>query len=172
MKYAAAALICALLTGCEALAAPTPAAPTPSAPLRVVEVLDGDTLRVETSTGDRVRVRVLGIDAPEEAKDDVPAECGASEARDALAALVDDQRVGLTTDARSDTEDRYGRRLAYVDVDGLDVGAALVEAGWAAAWYPSSAVEPERYRHYRKAQERAQRSRVGLWGYCDAVGRP
>ena len=171
MKYAAAALICALLTGCEALAPPTPAASTPDAPLRVVEVLDGDTLRVETSTGDRVRVRVLGIDAPEEAKDDVPAECGASEARDALAALVDDQRVGLTTDARSDTEDRYGRRLAYVDVDGLDVGNALIEAGMAAAWHPRTAPAPERWNTYLAAQLLAQDAGKGLWATCPAIGR-
>ena len=165
MKRAAAVLMLALLVGCQPQGEPSRGLAV------VVDVIDGDTLTVDTAAGERVRVRVLGIDAPEAAKDGKPAECGASEAREALAALVDDRQVGLTADSRSDVEDRYGRRLAYVDVDGLDVGAALIQAGWAAAWHPRSAVEPERGPSYQKAQKRAQAAGSGLWSTCPTVGR-
>jgi micrococcal nuclease len=37
----------------------------------------------------------------------------------------------------SDDADRYGRLLRYVDVQGRDVGLALIKEGWAVARYDS-----------------------------------
>ena len=47
-----------LLAGCQ------PALQESAIRVRVVAVVDGDTLDAQTQEGDRVRVRLLGIDAP------------------------------------------------------------------------------------------------------------
>src|SRR5258708_1227623 len=43
----------------------------------VERVVDGDTLIVRSESGDRLRVRVIGIDTPEDVKPDTPVECWA-----------------------------------------------------------------------------------------------
>ncbi len=166
-RFAAAALLLAALAGCQH---PT-TQPEAGQRLDVVSVADGDTLTARTAAGDKVRVRILGIDAPEVAKDGQPAQCGADDARAALLALVDGQTVELIPDPVSDAQDRYGRLLGYVTAQGVDVGAALIDAGMAAAWYPRSAAEPSRSRSYRAAQVRAESAGAGLWNQCPTIGR-
>ncbi len=137
----------------------------------VVAVVDGDTLDAQTQEGERVRVRLLGIDAPETAKKGVAGECGAEEARAALVALVQGRDVDLVEDSRSDAVDRYGRRLGYVEVGGRDVGAELIRSGLVEAWWPRSAVTPGRGLAYQAAQAAAEAGRVGSWGRCGSIGR-
>jgi len=93
---------------------------------RVAAVVDGDTL--DLANGEQVRL--IGIDAPERGA------CGYAEATQALEALVLDKAVGLASGAVDD-RDRYGRLLRYVDVDGVDAGFALVQAGLAISRYDS-----------------------------------
>jgi micrococcal nuclease len=154
-----------LLAGCQ------PALQESAIRVRVVAVVDGDTLDVKTQEGERLRVRVLGIDAPETAKRDAAGECGAAEARAALAALVQDLDVDLVQDLRSDQVDRYGRRLGYVEVEGRDVGAELIRSGLVEAWWPRSAATPTRGPAYRSAQDAAQSSGAGSWAACPSLGR-
>ena len=165
---AAVALVAMMLAGCQLV----DAQPEPPRTLAVVAIVDGDTITATTPEGERVRVRLLGIDAPEVAKDGQPAECGAEDARTALASLIEGRDVALSADPASDREDRYGRVLGYLAAGEVeDVGTALIEAGMAAAWWPRNAAEPTRGASYSTAQARAQRHRVGLWGRCASVGR-
>lgn len=92
-------------------------------------VVDGDTLDVARN-GNYERVRVIGIDTPESGV------CGYSEAGNTLRAMVLDRDVMLSPGAVDD-RDKYGRILRYVDVDGADVGLALLEQGLAIARYDS-----------------------------------
>jgi endonuclease YncB( thermonuclease family) len=75
-------------------------------------------------------VRIIGIDTPERGV------CGFQDAADALAAMVAGKPVTVTGGARDDV-DKYGRILRYIDVDGVDVGLALIEQGLAIARYDS-----------------------------------
>ena len=59
-----------------------------------------------------IKVRVLGIDAPEMEKDGRPAEFFAHQAKAALAELTLDRTVDLSYDRLR--YDRYGRLLAYL----------------------------------------------------------
>lgn len=89
-------------------------------------VTDGDTIRC----GDE-RVRLLGIDTPELFSPRCPREKQqARAAKDRLAELL---RAGTMTLDR-DGADRFGRTLATVRVDGVDVGAVLVREGHAREW--------------------------------------
>lgn len=137
----------------------------------VIRVADGDTLTVRIEGRDE-RVRVLGIDAPEIAKDGQPAGCGAGAARAELRRLVGSGPVAIAGDPVSDERDRYDRLLAYVTTeDDSDVGLALIEGGFAAAWYPSSEPRPNRYLRYKAAEIKARLHGVGLWSTCPTVGR-
>lgn len=129
---------------------------------KVVRVVDGDTIVVDTPDG-RERVRYIGIDTPESVKPDTPVQCWAKRA----AALNGELVTGRTVVLRFDRErrDRYGRLLAYpYREDGLDVGAELVRRGAARTLEiaPNTA-------HAGKlsALEAEARSRpAGLWRDC------
>lgn len=152
-------------------AAGTSPSPAPGTTLQVVFVADGDTLTGIDAEGNRTRVRLLGIDAPEVARDGGESECGAVRSADALHGRVHGRTVTLTADPVADAEDRFGRVLAYVTLDGRDVALDQVEAGLAEAWYPSSEPQPMRYPDYRRAEQAARAAGTGLWADCARVGR-
>jgi micrococcal nuclease len=127
--------------------APTPEARTLEG--RVTHVTDGDTIWVRPAQGGAaVEVRLHGIDAPE-----ICQPFGV-QAREALAARLLRRRVVL--DVRA--QDTYERTLARVDLQGQDVGAWLVSAGW--AWSSG-------FRHragpYAQEESAARAERRGLW---------
>ncbi len=160
-----------VLASCQSSAGPVPGAPSETDRVTVTHVLDGDTLRGVDGDGQQLRVRVLGIDAPELAHQDQAAACGANDARAALRDLVLSRQVRLIDDPHADRTDRYGRRLAYVEVDGVDAGLRQVTAGYAAAWYPRTEPQPERYPTYLTAERQAARIRAGAWASCSSLSR-
>jgi endonuclease YncB( thermonuclease family) len=106
--------------------------PTPEFPrieAQVIEVVDGDAIKVEVDGG-QYTVRYIGIDCPEAGEQIGPRATGANER------LVADETVWLEKDV-SET-DRSGKLLRYVYLaDGRMVNAQLVEWGYAiASTYP------------------------------------
>lgn len=93
---------------------------------RVDYVVDGDTLRLESGA----YVRFIGIDTPERG------DCGYAAAKAAVDRMVGD-RVELPNPRAVEDTDFYGRLLRYVEVDGRDVGLALLRTGLARARYDS-----------------------------------
>lgn len=132
----------------------------------VTEVLDGDTLRAQDLNGnDLGRVRLLGVDTPELARDGRPAQCWAEEASAALneAAPVG-ARITLQRDPTQPDRDSYGRLLRYVVSHGIDVQRDLLSAGAARSRASSPALR--RQHVYTVAAGDAQRARRGLWSGC------
>lgn len=89
----------------------------------VESVYDGDTLRA-TVGGQSTRVRIMGLDTPELPPHNQCASEKARgyEARDRLRALLRGAEVAICPDG----QDRYGRTLAVVLVDGQDVAEILI----------------------------------------------
>ena len=118
---------------------------------RVVGVADGDTLTVLVGSR-QVRVRLWGIDAPERKQP------WSSRSRDALVARAMHRDAIVATRGT----DGYGRTLARVAVDGVDLGEAQVRDGM--AWV---------YRRYTKdrpmfaIEDEARAARRGLWSLPD-----
>jgi micrococcal nuclease len=79
--------------------------------------------------------------------------------------LVLDRDVVLRVDPTQDAVDKYGRALAYVDVDGRDAGEAMVTSGWAKP-YVYGGVEFERVSAYRAASRAAAARGAGVHGAC------
>jgi micrococcal nuclease len=130
---------------------------------RVVQVSDGDTIRVALR-GRVERVRYIGIDTPESVKPDTPVQCYAHRAAAENARLVAGRRVRLVLDV--ETHDRFGRLLAYVyrESDGLFINEALVRGGFAR----TLTIPPNvRYaRRFAALARQARRAGRGLWSAC------
>jgi endonuclease YncB( thermonuclease family) len=132
---------------------------------KVLEVVDGDTLRVRAYGTRRRRydVRIIGIDTPEKYG---RLECGAHRASASMRRLAPVRsRVRLRTDPGQPFFDRYGRLLAYAFRGNRDLGAAQLAKGWARVLVVGSRFS--RLGAYRIAQRRARRDDRGAWSRCD-----
>lgn len=127
----------------------------------VVEVLDGDTIRVARGD-DTDTVRLLGIDTPETHHPTKPVECFGPEAASYTEAHLQGRSVELEADIEE--RDRYGRRLAYVIVDGERFNDDLVRRGFARLLV----IEPNHAHARVMLQEEldAKRAHRGLWAEC------
>ncbi|MFN4071339.1 MAG: thermonuclease family protein [Thermus caldifontis] len=140
-------------------------------PVRVVKVVDGDTLDLE-GIG---RVRLIGIDAPESRMNhraSGPEELRLGKmATDYLRRLLGGRPVWVELDVRE--RDRYRRVLAYLYVEDprgdwvyggrrfLQVNLEMVRAGWAD---PYTVPPNVRYAHlYLEAAREARAKGRGMW---------
>jgi micrococcal nuclease len=132
----------------------------------VVRVVDGDTL-VARIAGERVRVRLLGVDAPESVTPGRPVGCHGPQAAAALRRLLPrGTPVTLTTDPTQGREDRFGRLLAEVRTRGAGetVNLRLVADGDARVFRGDGRA---RLQPALRAAERAARAAGrGLWSSC------
>lgn len=122
-------LVALFLVFAAALAITNEKAPSTGEQAKVERVVDGDTLIVHTR-GERIRLRLLNIDAPELARDGRPAQCYGEESADELARLLPE---GTTVTLVHDKEpqDQYGRELAGVFKDDVFINEHMVAEGFA-----------------------------------------
>jgi micrococcal nuclease len=132
----------------------------------VVHIADGDTIDV-MKDAHKVRVRLIGINAPESVDPRRPVQCYGVEASQELKRVLTGQSVSLETDPSQDTYDKYGRLLAYVfTASSTNVGEHMIAQGFA---YEYTYNLPYKYqRAFRAAQAAAEREGRGLWaaGVC------
>jgi micrococcal nuclease len=131
-------------------------------PAATYTAIDGDTLK---SRDDGQRVRIIGIDTPEISHGpDEPTDCFADEAHQRLRSLIEPGQIELVDDSAAGSRDKYGRDLAYVEVDGVDVGAALLREGFARA--VDYGHDHARRSEYASLESTAQVEQKGMWGEC------
>ena len=122
----------------------------------VVRVVDGDTLVLAGG----VKVRVLGIDAPEMEKDGRPADFLAHKAKAALTELTLNRSVDLEYDRLR--YDHYGRLLAYLFLpDRTLVNAELVRRGLAVVYFIAPNLRYQK--DLLAAQQEAIEAQRGVW---------
>ncbi|RRJ29965.1 lamin tail domain-containing protein [Halocatena pleomorpha] len=141
----------------------------------VTGVTDGDTVDIEYSNGTTDTVRLLGVDTPEVYGENDPTEFEGvpdteageqclSDAGDAASAYMKDElqtgeQVTLELDAESDGRGDYGRLLAYIHDDGVNLNYNLVDTGHARV-YDSQFSQSDRF---YAAESDAQAAERGLW---------
>lgn len=127
----------------------------------VTKVIDGDTFWVEDISGNEIKVRMIGIDAPELKKTNRK-EVGrfAKEAKNYLSKLIFRKKIYLKFDI--DKFDQYRRTLAYVYLpNGTFVNEKMVKEGYAMVM-----TVPPNVKYSGKflmLQQQARNSRRGLW---------
>ena len=117
------------------IAAPAQAYPTMPqgirGPFTVTKVVDGDTIHVDAN-GQRLKIRMIGLDTPETVDPRKPVQCFALEASAQAKTALSSQSVYLETDPSQDSVDRYGRTLAYIwTASGRLVNLDMIAEGFA-----------------------------------------
>lgn len=134
-------------------------------PARVVEVTDGDSIKVRMiRSGVPRNVRLIGIDTPETHG---RVECGGPEASRSLRRMLPPgQVVRLISDPNQDNRDLFNRLLRYVTKpNGRDMGRKQVRRGWARIFIFGGETF-ERRPSYRRARRAAQDADRGTWSLC------
>ena len=132
--------------------------PAHAVPARIVSVIDGDTIDVELAAGgDRIRIRLFGIDAPERKQP------GGEAARVFMFAFLF-QTVAIEPQGKR--PDRYGRTVTTVYLPGGEsLQALLLEAGLAWVW-PRYCRDCE---EWQNLQDAARSQGRGLWASPGAM---
>lgn len=129
---------------------------------KVSKITDGDTFYVTTSSSEKYKIRLIGIDAPETRNVGVKVrkEYFGTEAKIFVTQLLKNKKVKLTFDVQK--TDRYGRVLAYVYLENrIFLNQYLVEKGYAVvSTFPPNVKFVE---VFTKAEKLARKKEVGLW---------
>ncbi len=126
--------------------------------VKVVKVIDGDTIKIETGEV----VRLIGIDAPETVHPSKSVACFGKESSEKAKEVLGESLVRLEKDVSE--KDKYGRLLRYVWKGGLLVNELLVREGYATvSTYPPDVKYQDRF---LEAQRLAREENRGLWAEC------
>lgn len=126
----------------------------------VVGVADGDTVTVLVNGHDQIRVRIMGIDAPEKK------QAFGQRSKQAMS----DCAFGKQTRVEWSKKDRYGRTVGKVSVDDVDCGLHQIELGL--AWHYKAykrEQKPEDRKSYAEAEAIARSADRGLWSEHDPI---
>lgn len=122
---------------------------------KVLRISDGDTLQVRDQNGQKQRVRLAFIDAPE------TEQAGGRDSQRQLQRLLENQTVTVqVVDI-----DNYKRQVALVWQQGRDINATQIESGM--AWQYASIAKRQQtsqgYQYYRCLETSARAGKQGLW---------
>jgi micrococcal nuclease len=145
-----------------------PAQLGPCDPARVLEVIDGDTVKVRLGRKEET-VRLIGVDTPETKDPRKEVECFGREASRFTTSALEGRQVWLTYKP-NERRDKYDRLLAYLwlnldeDPEPEMFNEELVRKGYARVYpfFPFEYLE-----EFRQDEARARARRLGLWGECD-----
>lgn len=130
--------------------------------LSVLHIVDGDTIDVLID-GKKERVRLIGIDTPETVDQRKRVQCYGPEASAKMKELLSGKFITLQRKPNEDRDD-YDRLLRYVSLDGRDIGAQMIEEGYARS--TCAAFRHPRCAEYDRLERSAKISWKGRWGRC------
>lgn len=145
---------------------PTESPKVKSTTVKVLRVVDGDTIEIEGN----IKLRYIGIDTPETKHPTKGVQCFGKEASNKNKELIEGKMIRMEKDISE--IDRYGRLLRYVWVTSEDathsselfVNDFLVREGFAhAATFPPDVKYAEQF---ISAQQEARENNRGLWSMC------
>lgn len=114
----------------------------------VIGIIDGDTVKVLKSDKSQVKIRLENIDAPEKG------QAYSNQSKQFLSKLIYKKNVYISVSAI----DPYGRYIATIYLDDINVNKEMVKAGYAWAY---------RYflndNEYITLENQAKSSKLGLW---------
>ena len=122
---------------------------------KVLRISDGDTLQIRDNHGQKQRVRLAFIDAPE------TEQAGGRDSLRQLQNLLENQKVAVqVVDV-----DNYKRQVAIVWLQNQDINATQIATGM--AWQYVSIAKRQQtsqgYQYYHCLEQSARNSKQGLW---------
>lgn len=121
---------------------------------RIVGVADGDTVTVLDATNTQWKIRLMGIDSPEKKQP------FGNKSKEHLSSLVFNKQVMVDYSK----QDKYGRTVGKILVDGKDANLQQIKAGlaWHYKKYQKEQSVEDRLT-YAQAEEQALTEKQGLW---------
>lgn len=114
----------------------------------VTEIIDGNTLHLETLAGEVYKILLHGIDSPE------PGQKYADQSTEMLKKLLLKKQVTIAVQGR----DRHGNRVGAIQANsGLDPRHEMLRSGL--AWTAEKQPDPE----LEAIRQEAQKKNVGIW---------
>lgn len=117
---------------------------------KVVKIIDGDTIDVLTPQKQKIRVRLLDIDAPESR------QAYGNVSRKHLASLI----AGKNVFVKENKKDIYHRTLGTIFYNKININAKMVENGYAWAYRHKGIANNKRM---VKLESIAKQNKRGLW---------
>ncbi|OCG38103.1 hypothetical protein A9G26_00395 [Gilliamella sp. Bim1-2] len=117
---------------------------------KVVKVIDGDTVDILTIKKQKIRVRLLDIDAPESK------QAYGNVSRKYLASLI----AGKNVFVKENKKDIYKRTLGTIFLNKVNINAKMVEKGYAWAYRYKGVANNKMM---VKLETRAKQNKKGLW---------
>ncbi len=151
LECALAALLCLLLVTHATAATPR------TLVARVERIANGDSVIAVTDNQTRLRIRLLGIDAPELSYNGKPGQPYAEEARDYLDHLIGGKTIQVDAYGR----DQYNRVLGVLWDEQLNINLLMVAMGYAEVYRGAPCVV--HCRDLEAAEAKARKDRVGMW---------
>ena len=129
----------------------------------VIRIVDGDTIQVKGDDDKKLKIRLLGIDAPE-LKQNFGKESSLY-----LNKIINGEFINVISLSNKDkpyTLDFYKRILGKIILNGKDINLEMIKKGM--AWHykkykNSQSIEDQQ--SYNKAENEARKKNVGLWSY-------
>ena len=116
----------------------------------VISVADGDTVTVLHGR-EKVKIRLYGIDAPEKK------QAYGQKSKKAMNAMVRKR----TVEVQPYDQDKYGRTVAVISVNGLNVNESMVKKGL--AWVYRKYCRAVFCRNWLQYEQQAREDMLGLW---------
>jgi micrococcal nuclease len=151
-------LLCLALT---ASAQPSKAAKESYTWYPVTRIVDGDTFWIDDGSAKGLKIRLIGIDAPESRNSGQKLKgYFGEESTEYISSLIEGRKVRLEYDVAP--YDQYGRTLAYVYLDnGTFVNAEMVKNGFATVMtYPPNVRYADTFVDLAR---KARKQNKGLW---------
>lgn len=129
----------------------------------VVNVVDGDTIDIALSLTDpnRTRIRLLGVDTPETVHPRMSVQYFGPAASRFVTTVTLNRRVIVHLDPLSDIRGKYGRLLAYIELDDSSIlNERLLALGLA---YAETRFPHSHKLRYKLLESAAQATTTGLW---------
>lgn len=127
--------------------------------LSVKRVVDGDTVVLEKN-GYEYKVRLIGVDTPESVHLDKNKNTKEGKiASDFTKERLTGKKVDIEFDVKP--QDKYGRYLVYLYVDGISYNEVLLEEGMARVMMISPNVKNKEL--YTQIEKRAKDKKIGIW---------
>jgi len=130
-----------------------------------ISVIDGDTVNYGT-----LKIRMIGLDAPESNTSRYGyVECFGAQASEHLKSLLNNaSALTIEKDPSQGETDKYGRTLAYIFYNGININTQMIADGYA---FEYTYDKPYKYQTENKsAEQNAKNLNLGLWSTSTCAG--
>jgi micrococcal nuclease len=133
----------------------------------IAAVLDGDSWVIKITDSVRLTVRLINVDCPEKYSPPyvLKAQPYGKEIGDTLRWIFKGKKCTFQTYGI----DQYGRTLAAIQINGLDISEYILSMGY--GWYVKSPIKSDRMK-LRQLRDFAKKMKNGLWGATEKPINP